>query len=519
MSVNLFKIRRTRPGRSWRCRLAGVTAVVAALALAPAASANGWSLQSVPNEPFTTIDGLSGVSCSSTANCFAVGFDTEGGQEGFLVEHYNGSSWAVQTFAGPSGTSSSGLQGVSCPTASFCMAVGEYTPAGDGELPLVFTYNGSSWTQQNLPLTASEHVDLSGVSCTSATFCMAVGGFPGDTTTAWSWNGSSFTQQRTSGFPPADFTSVSCTSSTFCMAAGWASLALAPGLVDPFTETYNGSSWSIPNGALNPDNGNATNSLLTGVACVSTSDCQAAGRYFANSSGPFTFGLSYNGSTWTQQSTPPTGTHAAFGNAGAVACAGASLCWAVGDYTQSSGTQQVLADYWGGSSWELATLPDPSGTNPSLQAVACPTSSDCEAVGSYVNTSGRLAPFAEQYTFTFSFPCCSTFTPHHFALSVRGVERHGATITAVLHKPRTLTLLVQAVRNGRQIIDGLVPLGSHPAGTSKIHWNLRVNGRLLGKGTYKVSLHSVTGDVLSPATPPGEITLTVKANRRVHVGK
>jgi hypothetical protein len=92
-------------------------------------------------------------------------------------------------------------------------------------------------------------------------------------------------------------------------------------------------------------------------------------------------------------------------------------------------------------------------------------------------------------------------------------------VIAVLHKPRTLVLLVQGIRRRHPVIIGLVALGSHPVGTSKIHWNLRVEGRLLGKGTYEVTLHSISVDVLSPATPPGELTLTVKADGRVEVRK
>jgi hypothetical protein len=53
-------------------------------------------------------------------------------------------------------------------------------------------------------------------------------------------------------------------------------------------------------------------------------------------------------------------------------------------------------------------------------------------------------------------------------------------VTAVLRKPRTFVLLVEAVRQGRLVIVGLLPLGRHRTGTSRIHRNLRVNGRPLG---------------------------------------
>ncbi len=64
---------------------------------------------------------------------------------------------------------------------------------------------------------------------------------------------------------------------------------------------------------------------------------------------------------------------------------------------------------------------------------------------------------------------------------------------------------------------GLVPLGSQPAGRSRIPWDLSVNGQLLPEGSYEVSLHSLTEDVLSPPTPPGARTLIVLANGGAHV--
>jgi hypothetical protein len=505
-------------GRTWRLSLGGVTVALVVLALAPAALANGWSLQAVPNEPFTTSDSLIGVSCSSTSDCFAVGGEKSGGEPSFLVEHYNGTSWAVQTFAGPAGATFSSLNGVSCPTTSFCMAVGSYSPSAGGQVPLVFTFNGSSWQQQSVPLgSSSTAASLQAVSCWSNTFCMLVGGFTSaGLTAAWSWNGSSFTLQRTGGFFPADLNSVSCTSQTFCAAVGYSGVQFAPGLVDPFAIVYNGSSW---NGPAVPIPSNSRNSLLTGVSCPSATDCQAAGQFFS-SGGFHTFGESYNGSSWSLQPAPPTGaTTAAFGNVEADSCKGLDFCWAVGAYNLQTGNQQLLGDFWNGSSWQFAALPNPSGTNPFLQGVSCPSTNVCEAVGQFTNTSGQLEPLAEQYhVITIPPGCCRQFTPHHFALTVSGLENHGATITAQLKKPKALELLVERKHKRQLIIVGLVPLGSHPAGTSKIHWNLKVRGKLLGKGTYEISLHSVIGSILSPNTPPGVITLTVNANRHVRAG-
>jgi len=230
----------------------------------------------------------------------------------------------VQGFAGPPGPSS--LLGVSCPSSSFCMAVGNYSPSGAGQLPLVFTYNGSTWTQQTVPL-ASGTAALDGVSCTSSTFCMTVGEFTSaDRIAAWSWNGSSFTVQHTgSGFFPADLTSVSCTSSTFCAAVGYSGLLGNASIVEPFAELYNGSSWSGP---AVPIPASSHNSLLTGVSCLTTSDCQAVGFYFDSLNGSHTFAESWGGSSWSERPAPPTPTALFPNQGGPVSCPTTSSCWA-----------------------------------------------------------------------------------------------------------------------------------------------------------------------------------------------
>ena len=98
----------------------------------------------------------------------------------------------------------------------------------------------------------SDGWQLFGVSCTSARFCEAVGGyFDEDTGTndtfAATWNGTSWSLQSTVNPDPNDFhfeqfNTVSCSSPTFCVA--WASgNAANPG--DTMAEQWNGSSWQL----------------------------------------------------------------------------------------------------------------------------------------------------------------------------------------------------------------------------------------------------------------------------------
>ncbi len=71
----------------------------------------------------------------------------------------------------------------------------------------------------------------------------------------------------------------------------------------------------------------------------------------------------------------------------AIACPSATDCIAVGTSYPSSGASgpSAIAEQWNGTSWAVVTLPPPSGTpsgaGSSLAAVACPTSTTCFAVG------------------------------------------------------------------------------------------------------------------------------------------
>jgi hypothetical protein len=66
------------------------------------------------------------------------------------------------------------LFGVSCPTTSFCEAVGQYADANGVEHPLVET-SGTGGFQQYTPSLSGQNGFLSSVSCQSQSFCLAVG--------------------------------------------------------------------------------------------------------------------------------------------------------------------------------------------------------------------------------------------------------------------------------------------------------------------------------------------------------
>jgi hypothetical protein len=77
----------------------------------------------------------------------------------------SGSTWAAPVPVGAN--SSSGLDTVSCLTATFCVATGEHTTQ-------VFTYGGDGWTATDSSTTVD--VVLTRLSCGSTAFCVGVSG-------------------------------------------------------------------------------------------------------------------------------------------------------------------------------------------------------------------------------------------------------------------------------------------------------------------------------------------------------
>jgi hypothetical protein len=380
--------------------------------LAEAWNGTRWSIQSIVNAPSGA--GLSRVSCSAASACTAV-------SGGTLVERWNGSAWSSQTVAIPTGATSTQFDGVACTGASRCVAVGQWrefhqTPPGCNPLrppckiirlggTVTELWNGSSWAIQSTPSQAAGYSSggLFGVSCASATACMAVGGNVAEqwNGSIWSatpgagvlaqvsctaaanctavgggplvegWNGSSWATQPPAPIPPGpasdQFSGVSCPTATDCTAVG--NYTDASGTQVPLAEGWNGTSWTIEP-ILAPSR--TTGAVLSGVSCSSSSACVAVGQ-----DNGMALAEEWNGTTWTAQ-TPPAPSGAPSASLSAVSCTSALACIAVG---QSSGSS-ALVERWNGTTWTAQTPPLPSAaTSGSLAAVACTAASVCVAVG------------------------------------------------------------------------------------------------------------------------------------------
>jgi hypothetical protein len=339
-----------------------------------------WSVQASPNPSGGSNVSLQGVSCPAANACVAVGASSLG----TLAEVWNGSSWSIQTTPNPPGASGIRLWDVSCSAASACTAVGEYQPVVGQILPLAMRWDGTSWTIQSVPAPAGgSFVFLRGISCASATSCVAVGQYnnaSGQLTFAVHWNGTSWSIQ-TSPNPPGStqskFEDVSCTAANACTAVGQ---AVSGGTLLSLAERWNGTTWTIQT-TPNPAGGLGVN--LTDVSCISATTCTAAGFYGTSTGDTLTLAERWNGTSWAIQSTPnPTG--AKTSRLRGISCTATNACSAVGETITPSGTPvTTLAQTWNGSTWLLESSANHGSSN--LTSVSCASATSCAAVGTGTN--------------------------------------------------------------------------------------------------------------------------------------
>ncbi len=226
----------------------------------------------------------------------------------------------------------------------------------------------SDWTLMNGPAQQVPQDNVSeSVSCTSSTFCLAVGPPPTQTTPplqpqAQIWDGTSWTDQDLPVVPGAAVnqpTAVSCVTSSFCMVMSY-------GDSGAYADEWNGTAWTMLSVEAPPD---GTNALLGSVDCLSPTECQAVGQDY-----PVQTPLAerWDGSEWTIVPSQNAGSHESFH---AVSCVAANDCWAVGEETL-----QPLTEHFDGSAWSIVATPLPDSTA-YLISISCASSSFCEAVG------------------------------------------------------------------------------------------------------------------------------------------
>jgi hypothetical protein len=228
-----------------------------------------WSI--VPSPSVRRSSGLSAVSCATSADCWAMGAwmrphgtsGPNGTGGGTLTEHWDGTAWAKVATPTDSGGVSTWMPGglappvvdigatmndVSCARDDACMAVGngKYDVSLGGSKALTQRWNGTAWADVGTPALAGANItDLIALSCTSASWCMAVGySSPRNKAPhalAERWNGSAWAIVPTPRLPNwagSALTGISCVTPANCWARGMS-------VNRWFLAHWNGSRWSM----------------------------------------------------------------------------------------------------------------------------------------------------------------------------------------------------------------------------------------------------------------------------------
>jgi hypothetical protein len=192
----------------------------------------------------------------------------------------------------------------------------------------------------------------------------------------------------------AQVNSVACPAVSACTAVGsYTGSAGYQGLL----LTKSGSSWKAVQAPLPAGAAADPYAILGSVACGSVSVCVVAGRYFDAAGNLQGLLLTGSGSSWTaiQAPLPPGAATNPDVQLSGLACAPASSeCAAVGSYVDASTGQQGLLITGSGTSWTTVKAPVPAGADGfprvDVKAVTCPAASECVAVGSYLDSDTSI---------------------------------------------------------------------------------------------------------------------------------
>ena len=440
MKQSVYAAPRVRPVRPVRRRMAALLTLGAAVAAllgatvvvaTPAATAatSGWYVATVPGTGADDV--LLGSTCANALQCWAVGItltNLGGGSSQSaspLIESWNGTTWTLATPSLPAGDGG-GLFGATCVNGSDCWAVGAVLASGASNPTgtLIEHWDGTGWLAVPSPTPSGPGVAgaiLSSVSCVSASSCFAVG-YATDadghnlTDVTEQWNGSTWNivPGAATGQAFDQLLEVQCPSAVNCWAVGNAGpapqmsnfLPVFPGALgnQGLIEHWDGSAWSIVPSVTEPA---PSGGYLSGLECVSASDCWASGAT-TNGSGTASGILMehWDGSTWTDASASVPGSTSP-GILAGISCVSSTQCWAAGSTGSfnngGSGAQlQSVVEYWNGSSWSVQPSPQVTALS-FLNSVTCLPNVGCLADGSTLTTPGSddpgLRSLIEQMTF------------------------------------------------------------------------------------------------------------------------
>ncbi|HTJ76387.1 MAG TPA: hypothetical protein VL337_13595 [Acidimicrobiales bacterium] len=376
-----------------------------------------WALSGTVDHDGAQVSSLIAVSCPSPDRCMAVGtanasrratgdYPSFAGAQSGLSEWFDGTGWALVPVRNPPDGGGVELDGVACASPASCVAVGSYDVKGT-QVTLAERWDGHSWVGQHAADPANlESASLRAVSCTAADSCTAVGTWTdwsgNDYTLAERWDGRAWAIQPTPNPPDSSagtLTGVSCSSASACMAVGF---YIGPDdngtRLYAIAESWDGSSWTIqPVPDPVPSFGATSGDGFSDVSCTSPTACIAVGNYetFDRPDPVPTLAERWDGQRWTWQPTPnPANISDALENLSAISCTSATSCRAVGYYYGGTGTNSgihTIGERWDGTSWALDPPAEPAGAQVArLNGVSC-VATGCRAVGNFSYEDGSIS--------------------------------------------------------------------------------------------------------------------------------
>lgn len=350
-----------------------------------------WKVVSSPN--IGPGDILADVAVVSANDIWAVGsYHDTSATEQTLIEHWNGSTWSI--VSSPNIGAGDFLVKVAATSTNDVWAVGGYDKNANGglqEQTLIEHWDGSTWSIVSSPNAGTKsNDDLQGVTAISPAnvwtvgFSYTKGIF---STLIEHWNGKAWhiVSSPNMGTLYSFLEGVAAVSANDVWAVGYYGKAMSGTFDQTLVEHWNGSTWSI---VSSPNIGSGNNDLLK-VAVVSANDAWAVGD-FTDTSGTQTLTEHWDGSTWSVVSSPHTGTLSG------IAVVSASDIWAVGNDNTSVTTTQTLTEHWDGSAWSVVSSPNVRFRT-YLERVAVVSANDIWAVG-YTGIPGNSKTVIEHYS-------------------------------------------------------------------------------------------------------------------------
>ena len=343
--------------------IAGLVAAAAAVALAaaPAGAAVTWTV--VPAPP-PSVAVWAAVSARTDSDAWAIAI---GSRTTPLIARWNGTAWSQVTGPTVTGAISPVPDAVSASSASDAWLVGRTSKLHQTSA-LAAHWNGTSWSVVAVPSGGSL---LRSVVDISPTVAYAVGN-----TAAVQWNGTSwsaFAVPAPGGAAPVNLDAVAGDSASDVWITGQY-FDTATSADEPFTAHWNGATWaSVPV----PVNG----AELFGLTVISPSVAWAVGNNLNGTA----FTENWNGSSWQVVPNPAQGLLLS------VTATGAGNVTAVGHNTTANGPTAAIIISWNGSSWVNDSVPVVGATEELFSASAAPGGTITWALGSSTSSAGAVS--------------------------------------------------------------------------------------------------------------------------------